>query len=398
MVSTNGPISVMMLGLRGFPYVQGGVEAHTEHLCSHLVALGCDVTVLVRSPSQRVEIGSVWKGVKFVALWAPRSSGLETVVHSFLGVLYASIKRPDILHIQAIGPALVVPLAKILGLRVVVTHHGPDYDREKWGLLARFILKLGERWGMTWANRRIVISKVISDLVLAKYGEASVLIPNGVDLPQLPNSIEALKQFDLTPGHYVLLVSRLVPEKRHLDLIAAFKRASLPDWKLVIIGDINHPDAYQREVMKYASEANVVIAGFQYGLALEEIYANAGLFVLPSSHEGLSIVLLEALSYGLKVIASDIPANLEVGLPVEHYFPLGDISVLADLIRMLSGKTIALKDQENTRAWVAQYYDWQDIAEKTLKLYEELVKPINAIEISIESDQKEEDNLLSMIK
>ncbi len=358
-----------MLGLRGFPGVQGGVETHVEHLCPLLVEMGCDVTVLVRSPYQHAWIGPEWKGVKFVSLWAPKSKGVEAFLHGFLSVLYAAFKRPDILHIQTIGPAIMTLPARLLGLRVVVTHHGPDYDRQKWGRFARFVLSLGERWGMRWSNGRIVISRVIADLVRDKHNMESVLIPNGVVLPQLPESIGALEKFGLIRGRYVLLVSRIVPEKRHLDLIAAFKQASLPDWKLVLVGDADHPDAYQREVMKKAAEAGVIMTGFQRGLALQELYAHAGLFVLPSSHEGLPIALLEALSYGLPVLVSDIPANLEVGLSAEHYFPLGDIEVLEDRIRRQSIKGVTMMARESMRVWVAQRYDWRDIAEKTLRLY-----------------------------
>ncbi len=362
----NRPIRVMMMGLRGFPYVQGGVETHAEHLCPLLVEMGCDVTVLVRSPYQPTEIGPEWKGVKFISLWAPKSKGLEAFLHSFLGVLYAVYKRPDILHIQGIGPAIMTLPARLFGLKVVVTYHSPNYDHQKWGAFARFVLQLGERWGMRWSNGRIVISKVFADLVRSKHGVESALIPNGVVLPKLPNSIGALETFGLKPGCYVLLVGRLVPEKRHLDLIAAFKLANLPDWKLVLVGSADHPDSYQREVMKKAAEAGVVMTGFQRGLALQELYAHAGLFVLPSSHEGLPIALLEALSYGLPVLASDIPANLEVGLSVEHYFPLGGINVLADRIRL---KGLAPVVCESRRGWVTQRYDWRDIAEKTVGLY-----------------------------
>ncbi|MDP1666740.1 MAG: glycosyltransferase family 4 protein [Methylobacter sp.] len=369
----NRPVHVMMLGLRGFPGVQGGVETHAENLCSQLVERGCDVTVLVRSPYQPAETGPEWKGVKFVSLWTPKSKGLEAILHSFLGVLYAAVKRPDILHIQAIGPALMTLPARLLGLRVVVTHHGPDYDRQKWGQFARFILQLGERWGMRWSNGRIVISKVIADLIRGKHGMESALIPNGVVLPQLPDSIGALDKFGLNRGRYVLLVSRLVQEKRHLDLIAAFKRASLPDWKLVIVGGADHPDVYQREVLDKAAEAGAVMTGFQGGLALQELYAHAGLFVLPSSHEGLPIALLEALSYGLPVLASDIPANLEVCLPAEQYFPLGNIEALADRITLLSRERLNMAERESIRGWVTQRYDWQDIAEKTLGLYTSLL-------------------------
>jgi glycosyltransferase involved in cell wall biosynthesis len=367
----NRPIRVMMLGLRGFPEVQGGVETHAEHLCPLLVEMGCDVTVLVRSPYQPAEIGPEWKGVKFVSLWAPKSKGLEAFLHSFLGLLYAGYKRPDILHIQGIGPAIMTLPARLFGLRVVVTYHSPNYDHQKWGMFARFVLQLGERWGMRWSNGRIVISRVFADLVRSKHGVESALIPNGVDLPQLPDSIGALDRFGLKPGRYVLLVSRLVPEKRHLDLIAAFEQADLPDWKLVLVGSADHPDSYQREVMKKAAESGVVMTGFQRGTALQELYAHAGLFVLPSSHEGLPIALLEALSYGLPVLASDIPANLEIGLPARHYFPLGNIDVFADRIRQLSikGLTPTTVERESRRRWVSRRYDWRDIAKKTLGLY-----------------------------
>lgn len=362
-------LRVFMLGLRGFPGVQGGVETHAEHLCPLLVEMGCEVTVLARSSYQPIEIGKEWKNVKFVTLWAPKFKGLEAITHTFLGVLYAAVKRPDILHIQAIGPAIMTLPARLLGLRVVVTHHGPDYDRQKWGRFSSIILQLGERWGMRFSNGRITISKVIADLVRTKHGVESALIQNGVVLPQLPNSTGALETFELTRGRYVLMVSRLVPEKRHLDLIAAFKRANLPNWKLVLVGDADHPDAYQREVMKKAAAAGVIMTGFQCGLALQELYVHAGLFVLPSSHEGLPIVLLEALSYGLPVLASDIPANLEVGLPAEHYFPLGDSEVLADRIRRLSIENMTMITRESSRLWVTQRYDWRDIAKKTLDLY-----------------------------
>lgn len=367
------PIHVMMLGLRGFPGVQGGVETHAEHLCPRLVEAGCAVTVLARSPYQPVEVGPEWSGVRFVPLWAPKSKGLEAILHSFLGVLYAAIKRPDILHIQAIGPGVMTLLARLLGLRVVVTHHGPDYDRQKWGRFARFVLQLGERWGMRCSNGRIVISKVIAELVHRKHGVGSALIPNGVVLPEILHSDDVLVDHRLVHGKYVLLVSRLVEEKRHLDLIEAFSRAALPGWKLVLVGASDHPDAYVKRVMDVAGRTpNVVMTGFQKGRALHELYSHAGLFVLPSSHEGLPIALLEALSFGLPVVASDIPANLEVGLSPDCYFPLGDVDALASCIVAHAARTPEQGERAALRVWVSQKYDWQRIAEQTMDVYRKI--------------------------
>jgi glycosyltransferase involved in cell wall biosynthesis len=370
MISTARPMRVMLLGLRGFPEVQGGVETHAEHLCPRLVKLGCEVTVLARAPYQPKEVGNEWNGVKFVSLWAPKSKGLEAILHSLIGVLYAAIKRPDVLHIQAIGPSIMTLLARLLGLRVVVTHHGPDYDREKWGHFARSVLKLGERFGMCLSNRRIVISKVIADIVRDKYGLESDLIPNGVVLPEMQQGIGTLVEHDLISGKYVLLVGRLVEEKRHQDLIEAFNRAAIPEWKLVIVGASDHPDAYTRKVINLAEQSpNAVMTGYLKGLPLHQLYSHAGVFVLPSSHEGLPIALLEALSYGLPVLASYIPANVELGLAASSYFNVGNIDELASKLLDVTKMPYSVNERESRRNLVAYKYNWDKIASDTLSVY-----------------------------
>jgi len=171
-------MKILVLGVRGIPNVQGGVETHAEQLYPRLSALGCDIEVIVRTPF--VPRGQRAFGtLRLTRLWSPTTSGLEAFVHSLLGALYAAFKRPDILHIHAIGPAIVTPLARLSGLRVVVTHHGPDYDRAKWGSFARWVLRKGERWGMRYSNARIAISKVIADSICSNDGRDSYLIPNG---------------------------------------------------------------------------------------------------------------------------------------------------------------------------------------------------------------------------
>jgi len=364
------PVSVMALGLRGIPDVQGGVETHAANLYPLLVKLGCRVEVVGRARYLSHYADKTWQGVKLRRLWSPRHKTLETPVHTLLGVLYAGLKRPDILHIHAVGPALFVPLARLLGLKVIVTHHGADYERQKWGGFSRRILRLGERLGMRFAHQRIVISNVIANLVRSKHARDSVLIHNGVVLPQLPETTAALKKFDLTAGRYILLVSRTVPEKRHLDLIEAFSRAALAGWKLVLVGAADHPDEYTRSIQaRAAATPDVLCTGFQSGLALHELYAHAGMFVLPSSHEGLPIALLEALSFGLPVIASDIPANLEVGLDDDCYFPLGDTQALAALLRKTAEHTFTERQRDIQRAWVKERYNWEAIALKTYDAY-----------------------------
>ncbi len=363
-------MKILVLGLRGFPAVQGGVETHAEHLYPELVKLGFDVTVVVRSGYQVLKEKS-WRGVKFKSLWAPNSQGFEAAVHSLLAILYAGVVRPDIVHIHAIGPSLVTPLGRLLGLRVVVTHHGPDYEREKWGGFACKVLKLGEKLGMTFANERIAISPVIAKRVRSEYKKESHIVPNGVVIPKIHATQHILQQFGLQSGKYVLLVSRFEPEKRHLDLVGAFERANMPGWKLVLVGSTDRERSYDSKVLTQAEKLrDVVCTGFLTGVDLAEIYTHAGLFVLPSSHEGLPIALLEALSCGLPCLASDIPANLSVGLKPESYFKLGAVDELAAKLDMAANRVWTTKDKHEVRKWVAHHYNWPKIALQTSHIYQ----------------------------
>ena len=368
-------MKITVIGLRGIPSIQGGVETHAEHLYPLLVKLGCEVEIIARSGSIPVNHTRSWKGVKIKRIWAPKTSGIESFLHTLLATIYAAIKRPDILHIHAIGPAIMTPIARLFGLRVIVTHHGPDYDREKWGPFAKKILLTGEKFGMKYSNQRIVISKVIQRLIQEKYGENSVLIPNGITITDFPDTQSTLDQFNLSRQKYVLQVSRIVPEKRQLDLLRAFVNEDMPGWKLVLVGKINTNESYTKKLMNEAKASdNIVLTDFQSGLALKELLAHAGMFALPSSHEGLPIALLEALSFGLPVIASDIPANLEIDLPEKHYFPLGDITALSQKLRHFGERPLSLSERIKIRKWVEERYNWTTIASQTLSTYENMIE------------------------
>lgn len=360
-------LRVLALGIRGIPGVEGGIETHAEKLYPRLARLGCDVEVCVRTPF--IARGTRSFGpVRLRRIWSPRRRGLEALVHSLLSVAYAGVVRPDVVHVHAVGPSIVVPLARLMGLRVVMTHHGPDYDRDKWGSVSRLVLRLGERFGVTCSNSRIAISGVIRDLIRRKYGRDAFLIVNGVEPVEPAVETDAIAKFGLEPGRYFLNVGRLVPEKRQLDLIRAFASAGIPGWRLALAGGIDGHE-YSRRVEDAAREAGVVMTGFVRGDALEQLYSHAGGFVLPSTHEGLPIALLEAMSYGVPVLASDIPANLEVGLGEANYFRVGDADSLAEGLRRLAAVPATAQTRERQRQHVASRYDWDRIAFETLEVF-----------------------------
>ena len=360
-------MKIVVTGTRGIPAIMGGVETHCEELFPRVVALGYDVTVMRRS-SYVADSLTEWHGVKLVDIPTPRKKAFEAIVHTVRAVIAARRLGADVVHIHAIGPALVTPLARLLGMKVVFTHHGPDYDRDKWGTAAKMMLRLGEMLSCRFANRVIVISDVIRNLIASKHGRTKgvSLIYNGVPAADKCHFPEYFSELGITEGNYVLGMSRFVPEKNLHHLIEAFSRVKSEGLKLVIAGDSDFPDEYSEGLKRQAREAGVVLTGFVKGQKLHSLLTNARCFVLPSSHEGLPIALLEAMSYGLPVVVSDIPANLEVGLPDKCYFPVGDIDALASRLSVLCEDPLARIDYDMAK------YDWDHIAKEVSDVYRSL--------------------------
>lgn len=124
---------IMIIGLRGMEGVQGGVETHVTQLVQHLPIPTDRIEVLGRAPYRPHEHAPDPALPSIRWLPTTRHPALEALIHSLIAVGYAAVRRPSIVHIHGIGPNLLTPLARLLGLRVVATHHGNDYDREKWG-------------------------------------------------------------------------------------------------------------------------------------------------------------------------------------------------------------------------------------------------------------------------
>ena len=366
-------MKIVVTGTRGIPNVMGGVETHCEELFPRIARRGLDVTVIRRSNYVRDSL-TEWNGVKLVDIDCPKKKSFEAIIHTFRAINEAKRLGADVLHIHAIGPALLVPYAKMLGMRVVFTHHGPDYDRDKWGKAAKTILKLGERMGCMFADDVIVISDVIRNLIKEKYGRTRNvhLIYNGVSQPEICDYPEYFSELGIEKSKYILGMCRFVPEKNLHHLVEAFakirKENPSSDIRLVLAGDTDFEDDYSRGLKAMARENGVVLTGFIKGRRLHSLLTHCLCYCLPSSHEGLPIALLEAMSYGVKVIVSNIPANKEVGLPDSDYFPVGNVEALAEKLREVMAKPIEHVNYDMHK------YDWEKIADQVADIYKNYKK------------------------
>lgn len=359
-------LKIAVLGMRGIPDVMGGVETHCNALYPRIVAKGHQVTLFARKGYVPGTPYS-YHGVLVESLWTPRKKSLEALFHTAYGVLCVAARRKDfdLLHIHGIGPSLLVPFARLVGLKTVMTHHGPDYDRQKWGVMAKFVIRMGERQGCRFADAVITVSKHVRETVRQLYGCNGRYVPNGVPLPAVLPPGGAMAKFGLTAGRYLLAVGRFVPEKGFHDLLEAFRGVET-GWQLVIAGASDHEDSYSTGLKAMAAaDSRVILTGFIKGAELGEIYSNAGMFILPSYHEGLPIALLEAMSYDLPILASNIPANRELAEEVET-FPVGNVEALRERIRyFLSGSFPLLSKRER----IEDEFNWDLVADETEQVY-----------------------------
>lgn len=345
-----------VIGIRGFPGVQGGVEGHCGHLVPRLAA-SMPVRVYRRKPYLGAESCADIPGVSFVDLPSTRVKGLEPVLHTFLSCMHLLTHRVDVVSVHNIGPGLFTPLLRLMGMKVVLTYHSPNYEHAKWGPIARLILRFSEKVALGCSNRVIFVSSAqrarYSQRVLSK----SVAIPNGIPVVRHPSTTEFLEKHGLKPGGYVLGVGRLTPEKGFDDLIAAVNATDAVD-KLVIAGAADQEGAYRDKLHELNHAGKVVFTGFTTGDDLAQLYSHAAAFVLSSRNEGFPLVLLEAMSYGLKVVATDIPAAHLIPLQSNHYCRVGDV---ADMSRAIS-EVLA---EPGKPEYDLTAFDWDEIARAT---------------------------------
>lgn len=354
-------MKVCVLGTRGFPEIQGGVERHCE--CLYTTVHDEDIEFIVFRRRPYVRKTPLYKHIRFIDLPSTKIKGFEAFLHSFLSSIYVLFINPDIVHIHNIGPSLFTPLLRLFGIKVVMTYHSANYEHKKWGTIARNLLLLSEKIAFKTSNRMIFVNRFQLEKVPSKYRSKSVYIPNGVSRLQKIERIDYLKTLNVLPHKYILSVGRITPEKGFDILIRAFKKVNT-DYKLVIAGGVETENSYFNELKQIFPSERIVFTGYVFGERLQQLYSHASLYVLSSRNEGFPLVLLEAMEYHLNVLVSDIPASHLVNLNRSDYYPTTDIDELSVHIQKKLSEPIS-------RNYNLDEFNWQKIAEQTVKLFKE---------------------------
>ena len=370
-------LNIAMLGHKRIPSREGGIEIVVEELSTRMVKEGHSVTCYNRSghhvSGKEFDGGSLeeYRGIKLKSVFTINRKGLAAMTSSFFAAICTAFGKYDVVHFHAEGPCAMLWLPKLFGKRCIATIHGIDWQRAKWGGFASKYIRFGEKVAVRFADEIIVLSEGVQKYFADTYKRKTVFIPNGVNRPIIRSPQLIKEKYGLDKDEYILFLGRLVPEKGITYLIEAFKGITT-DKKLVIAGGSSDTDTFMQELKQLAECDNrIVFTGFVQGQILEELYSNAYVYTLPSDLEGMPLSLLEAMSYGNCCLTSDIAECAEVVEDKAILFKKSDIDDLKEKLQYACDNPDAVKKLKDEAAdFICGKYNWDDVVEQTLKLYQ----------------------------
>jgi glycosyltransferase involved in cell wall biosynthesis len=364
---------IALMGTRGIPANYGGFETFYENLAPRLAERGHDVFVYNRPHIVGHRGLRMYRGVHLVPLPSIPTKHLDTITHTAMSVLHALPKRYDIIYVCGVGNASLAWIPRLARARVVLNVDSSDWRRAKWGRIAATYLRAMERLSGKTANLVVVDSRAIGHHYRVDHRIDAVFVPYGANLIR-NDGLDALQEWGLEAGKYILWVGRLEPETRVEELIQAFGRAALPGFKLAVVGAAPFASAYKKRLRAVAT-ADVVFTDRQFGEAYQQLSCHAFCYVQTSPTSGTSPALLDQMAFGNAVIARGTAANSEVvGTAGLTYSPEDPIDGLAAAIRSLLDDDdlvtrLRLAAVERVRA----EYSWERITDVYEGLFRSLV-------------------------
>ena len=369
-------LNIAMLGHKRIPSREGGIEVVVEELSKRMVQKNHHVTCFNRKghnvAGDEYDIASLdeYAGIHLKDVWTIDKKGLAAMTASVSASVKAALGKFDVVHIHAEGPAFMCWLPKLFGKKVIVTVHGLDHQRAKWGKLASTYIMMGEKNAVRFADEIIVLSKGVKQYFLDTYQRETQFIPNGVS-PRISRvAVQITEKYRLHKNDYILFLGRMVPEKGIEYLIKAFKQVKT-DKKLVIAGGTSDTDAFYSELKELSKDDDrIIFTGFVQGRLKHELYSNAYVYTLPSDLEGMPLSLLEAMSYGNCCLVSDIAECKEVIEDKALTFKKSDIDDLRDKLQYLCDYKETVDEYKyNAATFICNKYSWDDVVDRTLELY-----------------------------
>jgi len=359
-------------GIRGIPGRYGGFETSAEETSVRMVDAGQEVSVYCRKNKNDLHQIDQYQGVKLIYLPAIPGTSFETISHSIVIGIHAvfNSKNIDLIHLYNAASAFALPILKLANIPVVITLDGIEWNREKWGWIAKQVWKLATWISIKLADTIVCDSDVVRKYFESKYNKKIKYIPYGAKF--IHSTSDVFKSFGLNDKDYVLFVGRFVKEKGVDKLIDSYSSIDT-NVPLVLIGDNENDKAYV-DYLKNKAGKNVVFLGYRYGEEYESILSHAKVYVSASMLEGTSPSLLAAMGAKVCCLVNGIAENRETGGDSVLYFDGSKQDLVNNLQILLNNEELVDEYSNNGFDRVKRKYDWDVVMKQYTSEYELLVK------------------------
>lgn len=366
---SGGQRSVVLLGTRGYPSYYGGFETAVRKLAPSLVDSGWDVAVYGRPGQTKSDDQSIDRRVRRIETRGIESKKFSTLSFGLSSAIHAAVRRPDVAIVMNCANGLWLPILRLAGVKTAVNVDGMEWERAKWGRVAKLVFRLGAYFTARFANVIICDADAIADRWRKEFKRDSVVIAYGGDVE--PSRDVPL---GLSRRGYALWVARLVPENSFDEFISAVDAVS-QKYPVVIVGSSGYADDYDRKVRKAADHPNVTALGHvSDDSLLHALWEHSGAYFHGHSVGGTNPALVQAMASGAPIVARETVFNREVLGDTAVFVAPDSAEIASTLLRMLDSPETADAMGNEAKARAVAHYSWSDICSKYATVAESLLR------------------------
>ena len=359
-----------ILGSRGSPSTYGGYETLVRRLAPYIKEQGHAITVYGRGVPTRSTVDEI-DGVRVVETRCLDRKSLSTVTAGFTSTLDARKRDFDAMLVLNCANGLWLPMLERRGIPTALNVDGIEWERGKWGRVARTVFWRGARATARHADVVVADSVEIGRVWGELFDVDATFIPYGADIIDELDT-DKIDELGLTPGGYVLAVARLVPENNVELLLDAL---DLIDHDRDV-GSANYDSPVVERLERFqAAHPNAQALGHVHDQELlDQLWHHAGVYYHGHSVGGTNPALLQALGAGSPTIALDNPFNREVIGADDQLMPAEPSAVGATITELLANPERRTELAERGRARIADQYTWPDICARYLDVLVKLAE------------------------
>ncbi|MET1033931.1 MAG: glycosyltransferase [Arthrobacter sp.] len=369
---------ISVLGTRGYPSYYGGFETAVRKLAPAFADAGWDVTVYSRPGALRADDPGRDPRIRSIETHGLETKQLSTLTYGLTSALHAAlVRRPDVALVMNVANGFWLPLLKLARIPTVVNVDGIEWEREKWGRLAKLMFLAGAHCTAWFADYLVADSREIQRRWRADFGRGSTFIAYGGDIPDpgttagpaaAGTSVVPLPG-GARPRAYALFVARMVPENS-VDAFMEAARVIGRSFPVILIGGAGYQDPVEDRLRSLAASEPAVtwLGHLSDDVRLHALWSQAGVYFHGHSVGGTNPALVQAMACAAPIVARDTVYNREV-LGDAALFVEPDPQAVADAcLRVLWSADLRSRLGSLALARSRRHYQWSDIAAAYVEL------------------------------